>query len=151
MSSGGGKASTPKLLDDNLKSKQFYRVLDLISEGPIYGPVDQEHLSSFKLNKTPVTDANGNVSVNGVSVAWRTGSESQLPINGFSAIEATTIINTEVTYDTPLVRTITDQDVTRVRFNVGVTGLAEQDTKETRRTLQSLWFWRPELERVGGQ
>ncbi|EBJ0807387.1 host specificity protein J [Salmonella enterica subsp. enterica serovar Agona] len=129
MSSGGGKASTPKLLDDNLKSKQFYRVLDLISEGPIFGPVDQEHLSSFKLNKTPVTDANGNVSVNGVSVAWRPGSDSQLPINGFSAIEATTIVNTEVTYDTPLVRTITDQDVTRVRFNVGVTGLVERDTK----------------------
>lgn len=129
MSSGGGKASTPKLLDDNLKSKQFYRVLDLISEGPIYGPIDQSHLSSFKLNKTPVTDANGNVSVNGVSVAWRPGSETQSPINGFSAIEATTIVNTEVTYDTPLVRTITDQDVTRVRFNVGVTGLVEQDKK----------------------
>lgn len=129
MSSGGGKASTPKLLDDNLKSKQFYRALDLISEGPIYGPVDQEHLSSFKLNKTPVTDTTGSVSVNGVSVAWRPGSETQSPINGFSAIEATTIVNTEVTYDTPLVRTITDQDVTRVRFNVGVTGLVEQDTK----------------------
>lgn len=129
MSSGGGKASTPKLLDDNLKSKQFYRVLDLISEGPIYGPIDQSHLSSFKLNKTPVTDANGNVSVNGVSVAWRPGYETQSPINGFSAIEATTIVNTEVTYDTPLVRTITDQDVTRVRFNVGVTGLVEQDKK----------------------
>ena len=129
MSSGGGKASTPKLLDDNLKSKQFYRVLDLISEGPIYGPVDQEHLSSFKLNKTPVTDATGSVSVNGVSVAWRPGSETQSPINGFSAIEATTIVNTDVTHDTPLVRTITDQDVTRVRFNVGVTGLVEQDTK----------------------
>lgn len=129
MSSGGGKASTPKLLDDNLKSKQYYRVLDLISEGEIYGPVDQEHLSSFKLNKTPVTDSNGNVNVNGISVAWRPGSETQEPINGFSAIEATTIVNTEVTYDTPLVRTITDQDVTRVRFNVGTTGLGEQGTK----------------------
>ncbi|EMW2191410.1 phage tail protein [Enterobacter hormaechei] len=129
MSSGGGKASTPKLLDDNLKSKQFYRVLDLISEGPIAGPVDQDHLSSFKLNKTPITDSNGNVNVNGISVAWRPGSETQEPINGFSAIEATTIVNTEVTYDTPLVRTVTDQDVTRVRFNIGVTGLMEQDSK----------------------
>lgn len=129
MSSGGGKASTPKLLDDNLKSKQFYRVLDLISEGPIAGPVDQEHMSSFMLNKTPITDASGNVNVNGISVAWRPGSETQQPINGFSAIEATTIVNTEVTYDTPLVRTVTDQDVTRVRFNVGVTGLVQQDTK----------------------
>jgi len=112
MSSGGGKASTPKLLDDNLKSKQFYRVLDLISEGPIYGPVDQSHLSSFMLNKTPITDSAGNVSVNGVSVAWRPGSEFQSPINGFSAIEATSIVNTEVTFNTPLVRTVTDQDVT---------------------------------------
>lgn len=129
MSSGGGKASTPKLLDDNLKSKQFYRVLDLISEGPIYGPVDQSHLSSFMLNKTPITDSVGNVSVNGVSVAWRPGSEFQSPINGFSAIEATSIVNTEVTFNTPLVRTITDQDVTRVRLNIGVTGLVEQDTK----------------------
>lgn len=129
MSSGGGKASTPRLLDDNLKSKQFYRVLDLISEGPIYGPVDQSHLSSFMLNKTPITDPAGNVSVNGVSVAWRPGSEFQSPINGFSAIEATSIVNTEVTFNTPLVRTVTDQDVTRVRLNIGVTGLVEQDTK----------------------
>lgn len=129
MSSGGGKASTPKLLNDNLKSKQFYRVLDLISEGPIYGPVDQAHLSSFMLNKTPITDTSGNVSINGVSVAWRPGSETQAPINGFGAIEATTIINTEVTYDTPLVRTVTDSEVTRVRFNIGVTSLVEQDSK----------------------
>jgi predicted phage tail protein len=129
MSSGGGKASTPKLLDDNLKSKQFYRVLDLISEGPIYGPIDQTHLSSFMLNKTPITDASGGINVNGIGVAWRPGSELQSPINGFSAIEATTIINTEVTQDTPLVRTVTDPEVTRVRFNLGVTGLVEQDTK----------------------
>lgn len=129
MSSGGGKSSTPTLINDNLKSKQFYRVLDLISEGPIFGPVDQEHLSSFMLNKTPVTDSSGKVNVSGVSVAWRPGSELQEPINGFSAIEATTIINAEVKYDTPLVRTVTDRDVTRVRFNVGVSSLVEQDTK----------------------
>lgn len=129
MSSGGGGGSTPKLINDNLKSKQFYQVLDLISEGPIYGPVDQNHLSSFLLNKTPVTNANGDVSVNGVSVAWRPGTASQSPINGFGAIQATTIINTAVTQSTPLVRTITDNDVTRVRFNVGVSSLAEQDSK----------------------
>jgi predicted phage tail protein len=129
MSSGGGKAKTPKLLNDNLKSKQFYRVLDLVSEGPIYGPVDQQHLSSFMLNKTPVTDRDGSPNINGVSVAWRPGTEFQEPINGFSAIEATTIVNTEVAFDTPLVRTVTDPDVTQVRLNVGVTGLTESDTK----------------------
>lgn len=129
MGSGGGGGSTPKLIDDNLKSKQFLRVLDLISEGPIYGPVDQMHLSSFMLNKTPVTDAQGNASINGVSVAWRPGTATQSPINGFSAIEATTIVNADVTQNTPLVRTVTDSDVTRVRMNIGVSGLMEQDTK----------------------
>ncbi|PLR40699.1 hypothetical protein CYR55_05310 [Chimaeribacter californicus] len=129
MGSGGGGGSTPKLIDDNLKSKQFLRVLDLISEGPIYGPVDQVHLSSFMLNKTPVTDAQGNASINGVSVAWRPGTATQSPINGFSAIEATTIVNADVTQNTPLVRTVTDSDVTRVRMNIGVSGLMEQDTK----------------------
>jgi len=69
MGSGGGGGSTPTLINDNLTSKQFYRVLDIISEGPIYGPVDQEHLSSFRLNKTPVTNSAGVVSVPGVSVA----------------------------------------------------------------------------------
>ncbi len=128
MSSGGGKASTPRLLDDNLKSKQYYKVLDLISEGPIWGPVDQSNLSSFLINKTPITSANGDVNINGVTVAWRPGSETQSPINGFSAIEATTIINTDVTQATPLVRTVTDVDVTRVRFNVGVTSLVSQDS-----------------------
>lgn len=129
MGSGGGGGSTPTLINDNLTSKQFYRVLDIISEGPIYGPVDQTHLSSFRLNKTPVTNSAGVVSVPGVSVAWRPGSASQLPINGFQAIEATTIVNTDVKQATPLVRTITDVDVTRVRVNLGVSSLVQQDDK----------------------
>jgi len=129
MSSGGGGGSTPKLIDDNLKSKQFLRVLDLISEGPIYGPVDQSHLSSFMLNDTPVTDAAGGITINGVSVAWRPGTASQSPINGFNTVEATTVVNTAVTQSTPLVRTVTDTDVDRVRMNIGVSGLVEQDTK----------------------
>lgn len=133
MSSGGGGGSTPKLIDDNLKSKQFLRVLDLISEGPIYGPVDQSHLSSFMLNDTPVTDAAGGITINGVSVAWRPGTASQAPINGFNTVEATTVVNTAVTQSTPLVRTVTDTDVDRVRMNIGVSGLVEQDTKGNQR------------------
>lgn len=129
MGSGGGGGSTPKLIDDNLKSKQFLRVLDLISEGPIAGPVDQQHLSSFLLNKTPVTDSSGNITINGVSVAWRPGTATQTPINGFNAIEATTVVNTDVTQATPLVRTVTDTDVDRVRMNIGVTSLVDQDSK----------------------
>lgn len=129
MSSGGGGSSTPTLVDDNLRSKQYYRVLDILTEGPIYGPVDQTYLSSFLLSGTPVTDASGNVSINGVSAAWRPGSATQTAITGFDTIEATTIVNADVTYDTPLVRTVSDVNVSRVRMNIGVSSLVEQDSK----------------------
>ncbi|EPI0000418.1 phage tail protein [Escherichia coli] len=128
MSSGGGKAKTPTLINDNLYHKQFYRVLDIISEGPIYGPVNTKApLNSIMLNDTPVTDANGNTSIPGVSVAWRNGTLEQSPINGFSAIESTVIVNAQVKHDTPIVRTVSDPNVTRVRLNIGVDSLVQSD------------------------
>ena len=130
MSSGGGKAKTPTLLNDNLFHKQFYRVLDILSEGPIYGPVNQKApLNSVMLNDTPITDANGGTSVPGVSVAWRNGTADQSPINGFSAIESTVIVNAKVTHDTPIIRTVSDPNVNRVRLNLGVDSLVQSDDK----------------------
>lgn len=128
MSSGGGKAKTPTLINDNLYHKQFYRVLDIISEGPIYGPVNTKApLNSVMLNDTPVTDANGNTSVPGVSVAWRNGTLDQSPINGFNAIESTVIVNAQVKHDTPIIRTVSDPNVTRIRLNIGVDSLVQSD------------------------
>ncbi len=130
MSSGGGKAKTPTLLNDNLFHKQFYRVLDILSEGPIFGVVNQEApLNSVMLNDTPITDASGNTSVPGVSVAWRNGTADQSPINGFNAIESTVIVNAKVTHDTPIIRTISDPNVNRVRLNLGVDSLVQSDDK----------------------
>lgn len=127
-SGGGGKAKTPTLINDNLYHKQFYRVLDIISEGPIYGPVNTKApLNSVMLNDTPVTDANGNTSVHGVSVAWRNGTLDQSPINGFNGIESTTIVNAKVTHDTPIIRTVSDPNVNRVRLNIGVDSLVQSD------------------------
>lgn len=128
MSSGGGKAKTPTLINDNLYHKQFYRVLDILSEGPIYGPVNQSApLNSVMLNDTPVTDSYGNPSIPGVSIAWRNGTAYQSPINGFNAIESTVIVNAKVTHDTPIIRTVSDPNVTRVRLNIGVDSLVQSD------------------------
>lgn len=130
MSSGGGKAKTPVLLNDNLYHKQFYRVLDILSEGPIYGPVNQKApLNDVMLNDTPVTDANGNASIPGISIAWRNGTADQSPINGFNAIESTVIVNAKVTHNTPIIRTVSDPNVTRVRLNLGVDALVKSDDK----------------------
>ncbi|WWQ70607.1 host specificity protein J [Escherichia phage mEp044] len=128
MSSGGGKAKTPTLLNDNLYHKQFYRVLDILSEGPIYGPANQNApLNNVMLNDTPITDANGNTSIPGISIAWRNGTADQSPINGFNAIESTVIVNAKVTHDTPIIRTVSDPNVTRVRLNLGVDALVQSD------------------------
>lgn len=128
MSSGGGKAKTPTLINDNLYHKQFYRVLDIISEGPIYGAVNTKApLNSVMLNDTPVTDANGNTSIPGISVAWRNGAIDQSPINGFNAIESTVIVNAQVKHDTPIIRTVSDPNVNRVRLNIGVDSLVQSD------------------------
>ncbi|EIG1454950.1 DUF1983 domain-containing protein [Escherichia coli] len=130
MSSGGGKAKTPTLLNDNLFHKQFYRVLDILSEGPIYGPVNQKApLNSVMLNDTPITGSDGSTSIPGVSVAWRNGTADQSPINGFNAIESTVIVNAKVTHDTPIIRTVSDPNVNRVRLNLGVDSLVQSDDK----------------------
>lgn len=81
------------------------------------------------LNDTPVTDANGNTSIPGISIAWRNGTADQSPINGFNAIESTVIVNAKVTHDTPIIRTVSDPNVTRVRLNLGVDALVQSDEK----------------------
>jgi predicted phage tail protein len=130
MGGGGGKTKTPELLNDNLYHKQFYRVLDILSEGPIYGPVNTTApLNCVMLNDTPITDEVGNTSIPGISVAWRPGTLDQSPINGFNAIESTVIVNAQVTHDTPLIRTVSDPNVTRVRLNIGVDSLVESDNE----------------------
>lgn len=134
MGGGGGKAKTPTLINDNLFHKQFYRVLDILSEGPIYGPVNiAAPLNCVMLNDTPVTDAVGNTSIPGVSVAWRPGTADQSPINGFNAIESTVMVNAQVKHDTPLVRTVSDPNVTRVRLNIGVDSLVESDSQSNQK------------------
>lgn len=130
MSSGGGKAKTPHLINDNLFHKQFYRVLDILSEGPIYGPVNQKApLNNVMLNDTPITDAKGRTSIPGVSVAWRNGAANQSPISGFNAIESSVIVNAQVKRSTPIIRTVSDPNVTRVRLNIGVDSLVRSDEK----------------------
>ena len=54
---GGGGNKTPTEAKDNLDSKSFARVLDLIGEGEIGGLVDGA--KSIFLNNTPLQDADG--------------------------------------------------------------------------------------------
>ncbi|HEK3084992.1 TPA: DUF1983 domain-containing protein [Proteus mirabilis] len=127
MGKGGGGGITPRLLDDNLKNKQFLNVIDLVSEGPIEGPVGG--MSGFLLNGTPVVDADGNPNIHGVEVQWRAGTQTQEPLEDFPFVEKEIPVNVEVKKSTPILRTISDQETDRVRFTLGVSALVSQDDK----------------------
>ncbi len=104
MGKGSSKGHTPREAKDNLKSTQLLSVIDVISEGPIQGPVDG--LKSVLLNGTPVLDSEGNTNISGVTVVFRAGEQEQTPPEGFESSGSETVLGTEVKYDTPITRTI---------------------------------------------
>ncbi|HCT7310838.1 TPA: host specificity protein J [Escherichia coli] len=130
MGKGSSKGHTPREAKDNLKSTQLLSVIDAISEGPIEGPVDG--LKSVLLNSTPVLDSEGNTNISGVTVVFRAGEQEQTPPEGFESSGSETVLGTEVKYDTPITRTITSENIDRLRFTFGVQALVETTSKGDR-------------------
>ncbi|EFJ0017396.1 host specificity protein J, partial [Escherichia coli] len=130
MGKGGGRAHTPVEAKDNLKSTQMMSVIDAIGEGPIEGPV--KGLQSILVNKTPLTDTDGNPVIHGVTAVWRAGEQEQTPPEGFESSGAETALGVEVTKAKPVTRTITSANIDRLRVTFGVQSLLETTSKGDR-------------------
>ncbi len=130
MGKGGGKAHTPREAKDNLKSTQMMSVIDAIGEGPIEGPV--KGLQSILVNKTPLTDTDGNPVIHGVTAVWRAGEQEQTPPEGFESSGAETVLGVEVTKAKPVTRTITSANIDRLRVTFGVQSLVQTTSKGDR-------------------
>ncbi|MGV2735480.1 UNVERIFIED_CONTAM: host specificity protein J [Escherichia coli] len=130
MGKGGGKAHTPREAKDNLKSTQMMSVIDAIGEGPIEGPV--KGLQSILVNKTPLTDTDGNPVIHGVTAVWHAGEQEQTPPEGFESSGAETALGVEVTKAKPVTRTITSANIDRLRVTFGVQSLLETTSKGDR-------------------
>lgn len=130
MGKGGGKAHTPREAKDNLKSTQMMSVIDAIGEGPIEGPV--KGLQSILVNKTPLTDTDGNPVIHGVTAVWRAGEQEQTSPEGFESSGAETGLGVEVTKAKPVTRTITSANIDRLRVTFGVQSLVETTSKGDR-------------------
>ncbi|AEZ41149.1 putative host specificity protein [Escherichia coli O55:H7 str. RM12579] len=130
MGKGGGKAHTPVEAKDNLKSTQMMSVIDAIGEGPIEGPV--KGLQSILVNKTPLTDTDGNPVIHGVTAVWRAGEQEQTPPEGFESSGAETALGVEVTKAKPVTRTITSANIDRLRVTFGVQSLVQTTSKGDR-------------------
>ncbi|EFD0463111.1 phage attachment tail tip protein J [Escherichia coli] len=130
MGKGGGRAHTPREAKDNLKSTQMMSVIDAIGEGPIEGPV--KGLQSILVNKTPLTDTDGNPVIHGVTAVWRAGEQEQTPPEGFESSGSETVLGVEVTRAKPVTRTITSANIDRLRVTFGVQSLVETTSKGDR-------------------
>ncbi|HBU8144759.1 TPA: host specificity protein J [Escherichia coli] len=130
MGKGGGKAHTPVEAKDNLKSTQMMSVIDAIGEGPVEGPV--KGLQSILVNKTPLTDTDGNPVIHGVTAVWRAGEQEQTPPEGFESSGSETALGVEVTKAKPVTRTITSANIDRLRITFGVQSLVQTTSQGDR-------------------
>jgi predicted phage tail protein len=119
---GGGGNKTPTEAKDNLDSKSFARVLDLIGEGEIGGLVDGA--KSIFLNNTPLQAADGTFNFKDVSYEVRTGTSNQtvIPVTRNVTTTKPTGFST-VPQSNPKVIQITDSDVDAVSVTITVPAL----------------------------
>mgnify|MGYP003336215831 CR=1 FL=1 len=138
--SGGGSHS-PSTAKDNLDSRAYARIIDLISEGEIEGfPSARDYirntddynkalLKDIYLDKTPILQAKATIGSltktdynfqkvddNDLKVRW--GTQNQTYIEGFSAVEREIGVGVEVKHSTPVTRQINDTNVDRVRVTL---------------------------------
>ena len=125
---GGGGGGTPTEAKDNLDSKSFARVLDLIGEGEIEG-LDDGAKSIF-LNNTPLQAADGTFNFKDVTFEARTGTSSQttIPITRDVATTKSTGFST-VPQASPKVIQITDSNVDAVSVQITVPQLQQFSDK----------------------
>lgn len=124
---GGGRTARAAVeAPDSLRSKQFARVLDLVSEGEIVGLVDG--LKSVYLDDTPLQNADDSYNFNDVTIVTRVGTQIQDYLPGFPAAESELSVATEVTFPTPIVRTISNSNVDAARVTISIPQLTEQNT-----------------------
>lgn len=113
---GGGRA--PSEAKDNLISTQYAEVIDLISEGEIYGLKDGA--KSIFLDNTPLMDDNGDFNFKNVEWHERTGVQDQAIIPFGSEPANEVAVGVTVEKDTPITRTITDNSADAVRITISV-------------------------------
>ncbi len=119
--SGGGQ-STPYEAPNTLSSAQSLRIIDVIAEGVVSGFAngDDAPFKSVHFDDTPVQNPDGSFNFKGVVGFFQRGTPDQDYIPGFDTSERTVAVSARVKKDTPIVRTVSDGLISRLRITVGV-------------------------------
>lgn len=126
---GGGASKPPVEAPDSLRSIAYARILDLVSEGEIYGFADQANpLTCVFFNETVVQNADGTKNFVNFQIDSRTGTQTQDPIEGFGGVESESGVGVRLEYGQPWTRTFTNTNVTSMRVRLSVPSLSKTDT-----------------------
>lgn len=121
----GGSSHTPIEAKETGRSFQILRMLEVISEGEIEGLVDD--MKSVYLDKTPLVNADGSFNFKNVSVYANAGTQDQGVLQEFNSVEKEINVGTKVLKNKPIIKTVTDINVTRIRMTLGVERLMVQE------------------------
>ncbi|MFG5121598.1 phage tail protein, partial [Methylorubrum sp. POS3] len=96
-------------------------LIDLLGEGEIVGV--RGGLKGVYLNDVPVENADGSSNFKGLSAEFRVGAPDQTYMPGYADVQTPREVGIRVTQATPVVVSITDTDVDRVRVTVQIPSL----------------------------
>lgn len=119
------KQRTPVEAPNTLQSKNVARLIDVLSEGPIEGLVNGNQ--SVYLDDTVLENNDGTLNFKGVTIEARTGEPDQDALTGFPYIENEVNVGVLVQQASPVVRTVTDTDINRLRIKIRTPALSYQN------------------------
>lgn len=103
-------------------------MLDLISEGPIFGPPSGDPAQSVYLNGVPLKNADGTYNFAVDSFDFRYGEVDQTYIRGFDSAQHEVAVNVPLTHAVPWSVVVTDLSQNAIVVTLGVSALSETDS-----------------------
>ncbi|MFI8028738.1 host specificity protein J [Serratia marcescens] len=113
---GGSNTTTPTESPDSLQSTSYAKILLALGEGEWEGGLDGTNIF---LDGTPIVAADGTQNFPGVKWEFRPGTPDQEYIQGMPDVENEITVGTELTSQTPWVRSLTNTQLSafRLRFS----------------------------------
>lgn len=120
---GGQKQHTPVEQPDSAQSMARCRLLLALGEGEFAGGLDATRIF---LDGTPLGNADGTMNFEDVSWDFRPGTQTQMPIPGFPAVENESKVGVSLTKATPWNRALSNTQIDAVLVRIGIPGLQQQ-------------------------
>ncbi|GHX29818.1 Phage-related protein, tail component [Vibrio cholerae] len=122
----GGSSRTPVETPDSLHNISYAAILDVISNGEVYGPAHpSQPLRDIYLDGTPIQNEDGSLNFQSVESDYRVGTIDQEHIAGFPASVSVISVGAEITTSTPWTQQINGSELSAVRVSINVPQLLQ--------------------------